>query len=91
PTAGAMTMPDAETETTVGTTEVAAPTQDESSTDDDPALMAIAVETVSANAISLAGLALLASGLAIAGIDREKRRQESPADGSVDPEPSSSE
>jgi hypothetical protein len=53
--------------------------------------MAIAAETVSANAISLAALALLASGLAIAGIDREKRKQESPADDSVDPEPSSSE
>lgn len=72
-----------------GTTEVAAATQDESSTDDDLALMAIAAETVSANAISLAALALLASGLAIAGIDREKRKQESPTDDSVDPEPSS--
>jgi len=91
PTAGDTTVPDAATETTEGTTEVAAPTQDESSTDDDLAPMAIAAETVSANAISLAALALLASGLAIAGIDREKRNQGSPADDSVDPEPSSSE
>lgn len=91
PTASDTTMPDAETATTESATEVAAPTQDESSTDDDLTPMAIAAETVSANAISFVALTLLASGLVIAGTDREKRKQESSADDSVEPEPSSSE
>jgi hypothetical protein len=46
--------------------------------------MAIAVEAVSASAATLAILALVASGLAIAGIDRTKLEQTT--DGAVDPE-----
>lgn len=55
-------------------------TQVGSSTGDDVTPMAIAVETVSANAVTLAILALLASGLTIAGIDRAKRQSTPGAD-----------
>jgi hypothetical protein len=48
--------------------------------------MAIAVETVSANATTLAILALLASGLALVGIDRAKREPtpDAEADGATE-------
>jgi hypothetical protein len=58
-----------------------------SPSDDDLAPMVIAVETVSANAISLAILALLASGLAFVGIDRSKRETAQTSDTATEPEP----
>jgi hypothetical protein len=45
--------------------------------------MTIAVETISANAMTVVLLALLASGLAIVGIDRKSRESE-PATGTDD-------
>jgi hypothetical protein len=49
--------------------------------------MAIAAETVSANAVTLTILALLASGLAFVGIDRAKPMPTSDADADIDAEP----
>ena len=51
--------------------------------------MAIAVETVSANAVTLVIMALLASGLALAGIDRTKPEPTPDADADVKVEPPS--
>jgi hypothetical protein len=75
---------DALVEVTVAATEAAGQSADELPTSDDLPPMAIAVEAVSANAATLAILALVASGLAIAGIDRTKLEQA--PDGAVDPE-----
>jgi hypothetical protein len=61
-----------------------------SSTDDDPAPITIAVETVSANAMTVVLLALLASGLAIVGIDRKSREPE-PNTGTDDAQDASAE
>jgi hypothetical protein len=54
-------------------------------TGDDLAPMVIAVETVSANAVTIAILALLASGLAFAGIDRAKPKPTPDADIETEP------
>jgi hypothetical protein len=62
---------------------------DGSPNDENLAPMAIAVETVSANAMTLVILALLASGLAIAGIDRSKRQTAPNAEEDVDTAPPS--
>ena len=51
--------------------------------------MTIAAETVSANAVTLAILALLASGLALAGIDRAKPEPTPDTDADVEVEPPS--
>jgi hypothetical protein len=81
---GDAAMSEAPGEATVGATEAAGQSPDELPTSDDLPPMAIAVEAVSANAATLAILALVASGLAIAGIDRTKLEQTT--DGAVDPE-----
>jgi hypothetical protein len=57
------------------------------STDEHLAPMVIAAETVSANAVTLTILALLASGLAFVGIDRAKPMPTSDADADIDAEP----
>jgi hypothetical protein len=65
----------------VSAQEAAAQPQQASSTVDGLAPMAIAVETVSANAMTLGILALLASALVIVGIDRSKRQSPPDTDG----------
>jgi hypothetical protein len=81
-TGGHVTTPDVPAEATASAQEAAAQPQQASSTVDGLAPIAIAVETVSANAMTLGILALLASALAIVGIDRSKRQ--SPPDTDTD-------
>jgi hypothetical protein len=80
-TGGDATTPDVPAEGIVSAQEAAAQPQQASSTVDGLAPMAIAVETVSANAMTLGILALLASALVIVGIDRSKRQSPPDTDG----------
>jgi hypothetical protein len=69
----------------VSAQEAAAQPQQASSTVDGLAPRAIAFETVSANAMTLGILALLASALAIVGLDRSKRQSPPDSDGESEP------
>jgi hypothetical protein len=71
---------------TASVTQTAGELPAETPADDDLAPMAIAVETVSANAVTIAILALLASGLAFAGIDRAKPEPTPDADADINAE-----
>jgi hypothetical protein len=84
PTGGDTTVPGAPDESTPIAVQAIGEPQ-AASTSGDLAPMAIAVETVSANAVTLVILALLASGLALAGIDRSKRQATSGAEGEAEP------
>ena len=87
PTDGDTTAPDAPNESTPIAVQAADELQ-ATSTTDDLAPLVLAVETVSANAATLVILALVASGLAIAGIDRAKREPAPDTDGDDTSSPS---
>jgi hypothetical protein len=78
--------PDAPDEATASAADAFVDSQDESRASEDLAPMAIAVETISANAVTVVILALVASGLAFVGIDRPKRQPTTDTDTDADPE-----
>jgi hypothetical protein len=79
-------LSDSSNQATASATQAAGESSAAAPSAEDLAPIAIAVETVSANGVTLAILALLASGLAFAGIDRAKPKPPN-ADAEVEAEP----